>query len=198
MLVRLVGASVLVTVSVLLLAWRMDTRLPRMDSKRSLVYTTFWSLAMVWWPSVWTGITPPEIQDLRPPLFGLVWPAAVCGLHLMKSCLTCDGDIESIQRSAMHWDTNGIVGLCLTIGAFLSDVKVRSNNLMTRMLLAPIALCLCLVVSLPFFASDTNMGVTIKLLHKLAITYAIGIVLTALAARVAHPTVSDRPLKPPS
>lgn len=185
----------LLSVYMLVCASRTDKRLPQIASKRTLLYVSFWSLAMVWWPSVWMGITPADIRQLPLTLFGLAWPAVVCALHLLKSCLTCDGDIESIPRAAMHWDTNGIVGLCLTAGAFMSDAKVRSNKSMTQMLLAPIVLCLCLVVSLPFLATDTHLGVAIKLLHKLAITYAIGIVLTALAARASHPTVSNKPLR---
>ena len=164
------------------------------EQKVAMVHAGFWSAAVFAVQMLWFSLVPRDLREEVPVIYaGLLWSVFVCALNVGQSDHRCEEHVRNAARSAMHWDSNAIIGLCFTVATLLADARVLSNRHLTIMLLSPILLCLCLIISMPFVDTTSLEGVVIRLLHKFAINASIGILGTGILLRMSHQSMMNLP-----
>ena len=153
------------------IALRLSNAFLTDDQKTALLHAVFWAASVMVWQIIWFVLVPFDLRNETPAAyFGLLWPVAIALFHVVQSNHRSEEHVKNIQRTAMHWDSNAIIGLCFTVATLLVDARVRNNRHLTVMLLSPIILCLCLIVSMPFLDGGCIEGVFVRMLHKLRST----------------------------
>ena len=184
---RTFSAAILTVVLLAIVATNLRTRkiLASKEQHVELLHATVWATSVSVWLCVWTSLVPFEIRERVPLAYaGLLWPILIFWVHLMGSS-DCLQHLRSMPRTPLQWDSNAIIGFAFTTGALFQDPTVRRSSVMTRLLLAPVALCLCLVLCMPFYEDESTGGILTRLLQKWSLTAAVGFLVTLLAVRVS-------------
>lgn len=191
-LMELLASQASLVVVVVLLAL-LTTRFARQgrawistrDQHVAVLHATFWTLGTFAWVALWASVVPIEYRSEHPLCFaGLLWPVVLSLLQILQSDVDAEMHMKNMSRTPLQWDSNAVIGFAFTIGAFFNDSKFRANKQLRAMLLAPAGLCMCFVLSMPFYSDESVQGIVVRMLHKWALNAAVGIIVSILAIRV--------------
>ena len=155
----------------------------------------YWSLSAFLWTILWSVVTPRAyLEECKIAYSGMAWPLIVLIFHILES-VNCEPHIKQTSRPTMHWDANAITSLCFTSIALFADKSLANTESLTKMIVLPVIICLCLIVSMPHKCPDSAAYHVDRVIYRSAIIYSVGILMTVLSIRVYHPDFSGLPFR---